>query len=331
MSKEKKEIKKVQKLSIEESSSLDYYQDNYQDVLKSEEKPVPTPSNNNNNNNNVNSISNKPSDSNIPKIKSVAEEEKERQELYKRKVEEEKRRLSSELEHDYDIFDEEGNLIEKESEASKKIQELKEKLQEQLSLLFDLIKQKLQEPLMKIKASIIKITSKIMIPLTNIFSKVVNLISQKIFKSKNRTQELVEEQKEQVQEIPIEEKYLTASFNDMRDLNIIFTDNYDIPFYKKKKEGAPSFSKIEEEIMMSNAIEAIKQCAEFTLEVPPIQEGIFQGSKVSDIMENVTELEIKLFLGYVKARPQKYTSKAWKISETFATWLVNNSPVAEKK
>ena len=117
----------------------------------------------------------------------------------------------------------------------------------------------------------------------------------------------------------------------MRDLNIIFTDNFDISFYKKKKEGMPSFSKIEEELMMANAIDSIKQCAEFTMDVPPVQEGIFEGNRVSSIMENVTDIEIKLFLGYVKVSPQKYTSKAWKISETFATWLVNNSPVAEKK
>lgn len=318
MSAEKKGIKKVQKISVEESSSdIEQYQDNFSFQE---------------NNINNNSVSNNTITSNSqPSTTEYKKNTNDERQNYNKKIEEERKRISSELEHDDDIFDEEGNLIQKENISSEKIQELKRKLKEQLNLLFELIKQKLEEPLIRIKTILIKITSKITKPILNIISKTFDFIFTKFFKVKKVEQNEIVEEIQEEKEIPLEEKYLLANFNDMRELNVIFTDNYDIPFYKKKKEGSPNFSKVEEEIMMANAIDSIKQCAEFTIDMPPIQEGIFKGNKISDMMENVTEIEVKLFLGYVKARPQKYTSKSWKISETFATWLVNNSPVAEKK
>ena len=113
----------------------------------------------------------------------------------------------------------------------------------------------------------------------------------------------------------------------MTTLNITFTDNYDIALYKKR---GVALAKSEENLILLSAKDAIVQCAEYTLEMPDVQEGMYAGRKVSDLMTNVTEEDIMLFLGYVKERPQKYISKSWKISETYATWLVNNSPVIEE-
>ena len=113
----------------------------------------------------------------------------------------------------------------------------------------------------------------------------------------------------------------------MIDLNITFTDNYDVAFYKKT---ALKITKAEEELMLINALESIKQCSDFTKDSPPIKDGFYKNQNISEMMGNVTDIHIFLFLGYVKSKPKKYIGKNWKISETFATWLLNNAPMAKK-
>lgn len=121
-----------------------------------------------------------------------------------------------------------------------------------------------------------------------------------------------------------------ANFSDMLELNIIFTDNMKKPLYKKKTNAATlRMGAMEEDLIMSNAILAINECAEFTLELPSPSSGLYAGQKIYDIMANVTKEDVSIFLGFVKAFPGKYIGKEWKISETFATWLINNAPTAE--
>ncbi|MGE3727075.1 MAG: hypothetical protein AB7I41_16050 [Candidatus Sericytochromatia bacterium] len=121
-----------------------------------------------------------------------------------------------------------------------------------------------------------------------------------------------------------------ANYSDMLELNIVFTDNMKKPLYKKKP-NAPSvrLGAMEEDLIMSNAILAINECAEFTLELPNPTTGLYAGQRIYDIMANVTKEDVAIFLGFVKAFPGKYIGKEWKISETFATWLINNAPISE--
>jgi hypothetical protein len=121
-----------------------------------------------------------------------------------------------------------------------------------------------------------------------------------------------------------------ANYSDMLELNIVFTDNMKKPLYKKKP-NAPStrMGAMEEDLIMSNAILAINECAEFTLELPNPTTGLYAGQRIYDIMANVTKEDVAIFLGFVKAFPGKYIGKEWKISETFATWLINNAPISE--
>lgn len=121
-----------------------------------------------------------------------------------------------------------------------------------------------------------------------------------------------------------------ANYSDMLELNIIFTDNMKKPLYKKKTNAASvRMGAMEEDLIMSNAILAINECAEFTLELPNPSSGLYAGQRIYDIMANVTKEDVAIFLGFVKAFPGKYIGKEWKISETFATWLINNAPTAE--
>lgn len=121
----------------------------------------------------------------------------------------------------------------------------------------------------------------------------------------------------------------TASFSDMLELNILFTDNMKKALYKKKPGMTQKLGAMEEDLIVSNALLAIAECAEFTAELPSPSSGIYAGKKIYDIMSNVNKDDVAIFLGFVKAYPGKYIGKEWKISETFATWLINNAPIAE--
>lgn len=121
-----------------------------------------------------------------------------------------------------------------------------------------------------------------------------------------------------------------ANYSDMLELNIVFTDNMKKPLYKKKPNAPVTrMGAMEEDLIMSNAILAINECAEFTLELPNPTTGLYAGQRIYDIMANVTKEDVAIFLGFVKAFPGKYIGKEWKISETFATWLINNAPISE--
>lgn len=121
----------------------------------------------------------------------------------------------------------------------------------------------------------------------------------------------------------------TSNFSDMLELNIVFTDNMKKALYKKKPGMAQRMGAMEEDLILSNALLAIAECAEFTTELPSPGTGIYAGKRIYDIMSNVTKEDVAIFLGFVKAYPGKYIGKEWKISETFATWLINNAPIAE--
>ncbi len=120
-----------------------------------------------------------------------------------------------------------------------------------------------------------------------------------------------------------------AKFSDMIELNIVFTDNMKKALYKKQQTMTQKLGAMEEDLIFSNALLAISECAEFTAELPNPSSGLYAGQKIYDIMSNVTKDDVAIFLGFVKAFPGKYIGKEWKISETFATWLINNAPVAE--
>ncbi len=57
-----------------------------------------------------------------------------------------------------------------------------------------------------------------------------------------------------------------------------------------------------------------------------IESGTYKGVKLFDVMQNITIKDLKGFLMYVKARPEKYTCNTWKISELYATWIDGGAP-----
>jgi len=59
-----------------------------------------------------------------------------------------------------------------------------------------------------------------------------------------------------------------------------------------------------------------------------VKSGLFDGKKLFDAMETTGRNELEEFLKYIVARPGKYAGNTWKLSEIFATWMINKTPQA---
>lgn len=57
-----------------------------------------------------------------------------------------------------------------------------------------------------------------------------------------------------------------------------------------------------------------------------ITSGSYKGQRLFAAMQKVTEKDVLPFLLYVYARPDKYMAHTFKVSEAFATWMVNGAP-----
>ncbi len=57
-----------------------------------------------------------------------------------------------------------------------------------------------------------------------------------------------------------------------------------------------------------------------------IEGGLFNGQKLFDAMRVTTRTQLEEFLKYIVARPERYAGNTWKLSEIFATWMVNQTP-----
>lgn len=116
-----------------------------------------------------------------------------------------------------------------------------------------------------------------------------------------------------------------CGFVPLLEKNIVFYNNFGKPLCAKRPYGV---SKMEEDLALDMALEAIKQCANFVKEQPPVQSGFFQGRPLFDLMQHPQKQELMLFLGFVDKSPKSYIGKNYKISETYATWLANNAPLS---
>ncbi len=61
-----------------------------------------------------------------------------------------------------------------------------------------------------------------------------------------------------------------------------------------------------------------------------INTGKYKERKVLEVMKDCTAPDVQDFLDYMLARPRLYAGRDWKISEIFATWLVNGAPAVKK-
>ena len=63
-----------------------------------------------------------------------------------------------------------------------------------------------------------------------------------------------------------------------------------------------------------------------TRRIPTPTGGIYAGIPMDQVMEHITEEEIMRFLGYVHNFPRGYVGKSFRITESFAGWVVSGTP-----
>lgn len=56
--------------------------------------------------------------------------------------------------------------------------------------------------------------------------------------------------------------------------------------------------------------------------------GIFAGENLIHAMDNSNSSHIRLFMSFVNEYPRKYMGYSYKFSETYATWVINSTPLA---
>lgn len=72
--------------------------------------------------------------------------------------------------------------------------------------------------------------------------------------------------------------------------------------------------------------ESYKENLEGETFTKPFPSGRYKGKNVRQVFEQLTRQEIRDFLWFMISFPGKYVGMPYKFNETFATWLINNSP-----
>ncbi|MFN8670773.1 MAG: hypothetical protein U0457_01665 [Candidatus Sericytochromatia bacterium] len=117
-------------------------------------------------------------------------------------------------------------------------------------------------------------------------------------------------------------KVIVGSFNDVMEKNIIFMDNNKVPLYKVKDM---SFTNKEEKFIIERALFEIKSAIIEDDEL--LEDGIYEGFYISEILYNLDESDLKLYLGFIKSNFDIYSNKKYKISDNFILWLSLGSPI----
>jgi tetratricopeptide (TPR) repeat protein len=61
----------------------------------------------------------------------------------------------------------------------------------------------------------------------------------------------------------------------------------------------------------------------------PLKSGRFAGISMLEGMTRTTGGDIAMFLRFIRSFPGKYMGQTWKINETYATWIINSTPLGE--
>jgi CHAT domain-containing protein/tetratricopeptide (TPR) repeat protein len=116
-------------------------------------------------------------------------------------------------------------------------------------------------------------------------------------------------------------------FYHMASLTIYFTDVNGEPIYTFDDMFFYDSPELEAEILKS-MVEAISYTGEAMKELMddiPVTSGLYKDKMMLDAMMAVEARDVMSFIRFVKEYPGKYMGNSWKISETYATWMINNT------
>jgi tetratricopeptide (TPR) repeat protein len=125
-------------------------------------------------------------------------------------------------------------------------------------------------------------------------------------------------------------------FTRLAKLDIQFNDLDVLPLYNQLQMLYNGDRQLEEEIlalMVQDIYDTWDYIRDFAADNPswsePMDGGKYQGYSMLDAMKMTTKSDITAFLNFVASFPGKYMGKEWKINETYATWLINFTPLGE--
>ena len=131
-------------------------------------------------------------------------------------------------------------------------------------------------------------------------------------------------------ETPIPAEPEKISFLELAEKNIIFCDNHKRPLYNldklRDKYGRTASEDVIGPYVYAEIHKAFQEVALKAKGLPTPESGLFAGIPMESVMENASEREIRLFLNYVKRFPRGYTGKNFRITESFAGWVISGTP-----
>jgi len=223
---------------------------------------------------------------------------------------------------DENVFDKEGNIN---TDNSKVYSDIKKSLEPVITNILKMMEYVLSviEHIFYIFSNrIYKLFLFILDSISAILIPIIKLINNSIFsKNKKNINPVIKKEKPK--------NMIIGSFNDIIDLNILFFDNNNKPLYKIKSE---ILTKTEEKFILERAISEIKDLTLDTNEYEEnIDEGIYEGLNIPEIIYNLEEYDIKIYLGFIKTNFDVYSNKKYKISDNFIKWLSLGAPVEHEK
>lgn len=158
--------------------------------------------------------------------------------------------------------------------------------------------------------------------------KVIQKINGKLFGWRKTEEEEVFTQ--EVEESPAEEVVEEPfSFKQFMDMHIIFTDNKKKPLYNppKRNEGMYTYNdEILNAAIMDKILDIFKETADAMKKDMTPETGFYQKIPLTRVLKEVNEEEVYHFLFYVRRYPAKYAGKKYRISESFAGWVMSGTP-----
>src|SRR5205085_2539326 len=114
---------------------------------------------------------------------------------------------------------------------------------------------------------------------------------------------------------------------------IKFTDVFDDPVMEEKDMFINT--KKDEQAILEAMLVDIRTTGQAMKDKQPnqnvvIENGAYKGKKVFEAMQKIEQTELESFLKYIIARPKIYAGNTWKISEVFATWMVDGAPTTKE-
>jgi hypothetical protein len=133
--------------------------------------------------------------------------------------------------------------------------------------------------------------------------------------------------------MPVQEIHIER-FAQLASHQIGLLDVYEKGFYDRY-QIFQSWNKVDEEQVMDSIVADLKFTGEYFSKNSPDMDkavalGPFKGKMIFAVMKSCELKTVTDFLDYLIARPRLYAGKEWKVSEIFATWVVNGAPAIVK-